>query len=79
MAPGGVAYSIFSVSNDIILKTNNTFYIYGTVWYDDIFKFHHWSQYYWLVNYTAAPNGYLTVRAGAVHNSCDDEEKAQSN
>jgi hypothetical protein len=50
--------------NDFDLKTN--LYIYGTVWYDDVFNQHHWTRF--CARYS--PDGIFS--AAPFHNTCDD-------
>jgi hypothetical protein len=46
-------------------------YIYGTIWYDDIFKQHHWSQFCFQVSFT---DGQFLLLPMGIHTSCDDSE-----
>lgn len=55
-----------------ILEQNMTIYIYGTVWYDDIFGEHHWIQFC----YSLTEGGKYTIGQG-FHVSCDDMENNQ--
>jgi hypothetical protein len=48
-----------------------TFYLYGTVWYDDIFTNHHWSQFCMKGVWTNA-NSVVYFEPESRHNSCDD-------
>lgn|SRR5665213_1382385 len=74
--PGGVQFartkpipaSVFQS-----VKIGGPLYIFGTVWYDDIFGKHHWSQFCYLIS----PD--LTLSAASFHNSCDDVETNQTN
>ena len=55
------------------IKSGNPYFIAGTVWYDDIFGRHHWTQFC----YGVSPD--FTFTTPPIHNSCDDVKTNQSN
>jgi hypothetical protein len=58
------------------IKTGSVFYVYGTVWYDDIFGRHHWSQYCFRV---FVIGNFFQFKTTNFHNSCDDAETNKTN
>lgn len=54
------------------------FYMYGTFWYDDIFKRHHWSQFCVRVERTSTALNMINFVTMTNHNSCDDAQANQS-
>lgn len=50
------------------IKSGLPYFIYGTVWYDDIFGNQHWSQFCWKVRISPS----LGFEPTAIHNSCDN-------
>ncbi len=54
-----------------IVKEGYSYYLAGTVWYDDVFGHHHWSQFC----YQIIP--YNRIFGWPQHNSCDDAETNQ--
>ena len=81
LAPGE---SIFTpdttIPADIVqkIKTGMTYFIFGTIWYDDIFGKHHWSQFCDKIEVTTSTNVFAFMPIGK-HNSCDDVETNQTN
>jgi hypothetical protein len=55
------------------VKNGGPLYVFGTVWYDDIFGKHHWSQFCFLIR----PD--LAFISTSFHNSCSDAETNQTN
>lgn len=53
-------------------------YIYGTIWYDDVFGHHHWSQFNVAVLSRGEERGF-EFTSGTNHNSCDDAQTNQTN
>jgi hypothetical protein len=51
------------------IQRGGRYYVFGTIWYDDIFGQHHWAQfcYFFLSNLKA-------VSSPGIHNTCDDYE-----
>jgi hypothetical protein len=41
-------------------------YVFGTMWFDDVFGSHHWTQFCYLVGND------LKARPSGFHNTCDD-------
>jgi hypothetical protein len=62
------------------IKSVGCVYLYGTVWYDDIFGKHHWIQFCYDVRCESNPTNF-TISAGpiGIHDSCDELEKADKN
>ena len=62
------------LDNDIVrqLDMGMPFYIFGTIWYDDIFGHHHWSQFCYWVRFTSKMD-FLPTQ---IHNGCDVENQA---
>jgi len=76
MAPDTIANSSTDkIPMSVINAANNSipFYCYGTVWYDDIFGNHHWSQF--CQKFYGTPANWSSS-VPAFHNSCDDAEAA---
>ncbi len=72
-APGGTGFSYIKLPVNAF-KSAGGFYLYGTVWYDDIFGKQHWSQFCYTV--TCSTNFSIEAGPAAIHNSCDDAENA---
>jgi hypothetical protein len=53
------------------MQSGEPYYLYGEIWYDDIFGRHHWSQFCYMTT------GRFDVIEGPYHNSCDDSEVAK--
>lgn len=75
MAPEAAAWidsiPLVRAQTDIINGKN--FRVAGTIWYDDIFGHHHWSEFaYWVI--LSPP---VQFQPTLDHNSCDDAEAAQ--
>ena len=49
-------------------------FIYGTIWYDDIFGSHHWSQFCMKVSRSPVDANVILYSAFPIHNSCDDAQ-----
>jgi hypothetical protein len=62
----------FVIPSEAVKAITNgvSFYIYGTIWYDDIFGSNHWSQFCYQINTNF--HSWLTP----FHNSCDDEKSS---
>jgi hypothetical protein len=56
------------------MSDGKTVYLFGTVWYDDIFGNHHWSQF---CKSIVVGQNMIKIFSSAVHNSCDDAEQKQ--
>jgi hypothetical protein len=54
------------------VEAGKSYYIAGTIWYDDIFGNHHWSQFC----YSVTPD--LKTRPMPFHHSCDDVKPSQT-
>jgi hypothetical protein len=55
-----------------VAKIGN-FYLYGTIWYDDIFSNHHWSQFCYAIHCDSTlTNTVVGASPRAVHSSCDE-------
>jgi hypothetical protein len=54
-------------------------YIYGTIWYDDIFGHHHWARHCVNLAHDDSSKEYLFFRPTPNHNSCDDSKDNQYN
>ena len=50
-----------------------SFYVYGVIWYEDVSRIRHWTQYSFEVSRD------FKVDATTVHNLCDDNEEVQTN
>jgi len=63
-----------AATNCPIIKIDRPFYLAGTIWYDDIFGRHHWTQFCILIqpDFNSAPTP-------PVHNTCDDAQASQPN
>jgi hypothetical protein len=53
-------------------------YAFGTVWYDDVFGGHHWSQFALLLEKDSLNPSMIRSHPLTIHNSCDDAWKANS-
>lgn len=49
-------------------------YIYGTIWYDDVFGGHHWSQFCFRTDRSPINMSVIQLNHPAIHNSCDDAQ-----
>ena len=56
------------------IKNGGQYYLAGTIWYDDIFGKHHWTQYCFVVEPDLA-----TFTSITNHNTCDDAQTNQNN
>jgi hypothetical protein len=54
------------------IKNGMPYYVWGTVWYDDIFGSNHWTQYCFQVTTN------IEFGEAAFHNTCDDAKGNQS-
>jgi hypothetical protein len=69
-AEGSISTSNEPLGSSSVQNINSgmPYYIYGTIWYDDIFGKHHWSQFCYQI--ILSPHaGFLPI---GNHNSCDD-------
>ena len=48
-------------------------YVYGTIWYDDIFRKSHWSKFCYRIERFSDNKALLHFIEPPIHNSCDDE------
>jgi hypothetical protein len=76
MEPGGEGNTPDAIlSHGIIeyIKSGMPYYFWGTIWYDDIFGNHHWTQFCYKISsdFEVAPIG--------SHNSCDDGNTNKTN
>ena len=81
-APGQVQHIISAtIPSQLMIDVANgrPFYLWGTIWYDDIFGKHHWSQFCFLVKRGQININLLQFNATQFHNSCDDAEANQTN
>jgi hypothetical protein len=56
------------------IKGGMTYYIFGKIWYDDIFGNRHWTTFSYLIE-----TNFTEYFSTAIHNSCDDAETNQTN
>jgi hypothetical protein len=56
------------------IKGGNPYYVFGIIWYDDIFRKRHWTTF----SYVVGTNLVVSFPT-AIHNSCDDVETNQTN
>jgi len=64
---------------DISNTPNSPIYLFGTIWYDDVFGFHHWSQFCFKLVASQINKNIVNVVEFQTHNSCDDDEANQAN
>lgn len=57
------------------IGNGRVFYIYGTIWYNDIFGNRHWSQF---CDAMVKIGDQVQFDSAAIHNSCDDAEISQT-
>jgi hypothetical protein len=71
VAPDGTTLFKIIPQNDIIqsFAEGKGCWVFGTIWYDDIFGEHHWSQFCLSVG-----NDLKTFAAAPIHNNCDDSK-----
>jgi hypothetical protein len=82
-ADGSISVSSFFISfsdpnQQAISSGKKPYYVYGTIWYDDIFGKHHWSQFCYEIRLTPDadyPAQFLPIN---IHNSCDDAQTNQT-
>lgn len=77
-SPGG--YSKGVILEDAFnqyISTGCKVYIFGTIWYDDIFGHNHWSQY--CVQVVPSEKSIDQFEQAEFHNSCDDAQTNQTN
>jgi hypothetical protein len=81
LLPPGVDCNVTTANQPMYIKTfqdiysgKMDFYMYGTVWYNDISGHPHWSQFCWIVDLK-----YTTFLPAPIHNSCDDAQTNQTN
>lgn len=75
LAPGAeVNIAIDVVKTNVIdrIKRGQLMYIYGTIWYDDIFNKHHWTQFCY-----QGWGNFQFFAGGSVHTGCDPDEGGQ--
>jgi hypothetical protein len=80
VAPNGKAFvetAPLPVQSVAAVSSGRPLYIYGTVWYDDIFKQHHWSQFCIKVSQRAMNGSMINYQPMPFHNSCDDADGKQ--
>jgi hypothetical protein len=53
-------------------------WVFGTIWYDDIFGGHHWSQFCIEAHRNLLNKNLISFRQLQIHNSCDNAETSQS-
>ncbi len=77
---GGIIDSAMFSFQDMagIVNGSKPIFYYGTIWYDDIFGNHHWSQFCWIFG-PSLQSGFLKAYSLTVHNSCDDAKTKQTN
>ena len=60
------------------INTGRPVYLYGTCWYNDVFRKHHWFQFAFSVGHDPLqPKGMFIIRQLGMHDSCDDAESHQ--
>lgn len=89
LAPSaGIDANTGNITTDDVrnIKAGKPYFIFGTIWYDDIFQGHHWSQFCVQVAIVTATNllknaNVVTIGYNPIgeHNSCDDAETKQPN
>jgi hypothetical protein len=57
------------------ISNGEPLYLYGTVWYDDIFGNHHWTQFCAEVERSSINNVVIQFLGAPFHNSCDQPSK----
>lgn len=62
-----------------ISRGTKPYYVYGTIWYDDIFGKHHWSQFCYAIRVTPDADSAAEFLPINIHNTCDDAQTNQSN
>jgi hypothetical protein len=79
MAVNSLLFGFVNPEGEAIRIGIKPYYIYGTVWYDDIFGKHHWSQFCYEIRFS--PNADVSVHFLPIniHNSCDDAEAGKGN
>jgi hypothetical protein len=78
--PGGSGFCFtdpIPIANVQSIYKGSSSYVYGTIWYDDIFGKHHWSQY--CLQTTSKHAGVLEFNYTPFHNSCDDVKSNHTN
>jgi hypothetical protein len=82
LPPNAPSYE-YSGTNDMDgIGVAKTFYVYGTVWYGDVFTKDHWSQFCYQVRCerTSQTNfGFSNPQELFIHSSCDDNQTDQTN
>ena len=74
LAPTGTNNSTQWLSDESVATFNTTkrgVFIYGTIWYDDIFKQSHWTQFCYEV-ISIEPSGIIGFQPCDRHNTSDD-------
>jgi hypothetical protein len=75
VAPDGTGFT--DIKQPVLaVEAVGTFYLYGTIWYDDIFGKHHWSQFCF---YVRCDTNTIVMGPAAFHFTCDDTENGQNN
>jgi hypothetical protein len=59
------------------ISSGKTGYVSGTIWYDDIYGNHHWSQFCVMVTSDMLHHNLLDAMPTSFHNSCDDIKNAK--
>ena len=54
-------------------------FVYGTVWYDDIFGGHHWTQFGYGITKNQMNKSVMNFVLLQIHNSCDNAQTNQTN
>jgi hypothetical protein len=73
-AIGSVTTDEIDMATEKAIEKGMPYYVYGKIWYDDVFGEHHWSEFCYLItlpNFSALPV--------SPHNTCDGPQTNQSN
>jgi hypothetical protein len=62
-----------------VSKNSRQIFIFGTIWYDDIFGGHHWSRFAYSLNQDPMNKSIIRISSLQIHNSCDDAQTNQAN
>jgi hypothetical protein len=72
----GALSSVGIIHDNFDIRKESPFYLYGTVWYDDVFGGHHWTQYRVQVVQGITNLWFLDIQNG---NSCDNADENGKN
>lgn len=79
LAPSGINHSSIWFSDDsadAFNKTQRSVFVFGTIWYDDIFRTEHWTQFCFEAVREKMTG--IKFEPCPVHNTCDDCDKTNS-